>query len=182
MDCQRQARSFTHCVAPWLYGKPISTFLKQFKFTADMHVLPLLSHLLVNAVRQDIETHGAPDLVLPVPIHWWRLVRRGFNHAELLAKDLSSHPSIHPCQLQVKPSWCKKIRLTAAQHDLGLAQRKSNLAGVFSCDDRVAGLSVAIVDDVITTGATAENVSCALLAAGAQQVRVWCLARTPNPS
>jgi ComF family protein len=182
ISCQRHPPNFRRCLAPWLYRQPISHFLQRFKFSADMSLLPLLTQLLVEPVEQAIEEFGVPDALVPVPMHWWRHWQRGFNQAELLADALLKHRRIKPIGLKLNRHLCQKTKLTAAQHNLDLAQRRHNLKSAFHCKADLRGQYLVIVDDVMTSGATAQELSQVLLQAGAQRVDIWCLARTPGPT
>lgn len=181
INCQRHPPAFTRCLAPWLYSQPISHFLQRFKFSADMSLLPLLAQLLAEPVQQAIEEFGVPNALIPVPMHWWRRWQRGFNQAELLADSLCRQRGLKSVGLKVERRWCQKVKLTAAQHDLDLAQRRRNLKSAFQCNTDLDGKYLVIVDDVMTSGATAQRLSEVLLQAGADRVDIWCLARTPNP-
>ncbi len=115
-----------------------------------------------------------PELVTAVPLHRWRLIRRGFNQSELVARLLASELRLPYRAL------LQRTRATPAQQSLDARQRRSNLNRAFHCPAPLDGQCIALVDDVITTGATANEISRTLLAAGAGAVHVWCLARTPD--
>ncbi len=182
INCQRTPPAFGRCCAPWLYSQPISNFLQRFKFSADMSLLPLLTQLLAEPVEQFIAEFGTPDALVPVPMHWWRRWQRGFNQSELLAQSLLNHPRIKPQALTIAPRLCQKTRLTPAQHTLDLAQRRDNLKSAFHCRANLHGQYLVILDDVMTSGATAQHLAEVLLQAGASRVDLWCLARTPDPA
>jgi ComF family protein len=122
----------------------------------------------------------APDLLLPVPLHWQRLFRRGFNQAELLARAIQRrHPGV--AHTAIAAGLLRRGRATRAQARLGRRERARNTGSAFRLCGAVRGLRVAIVDDVCTTGATANAIAAELCAAGAARVELWCLARTPAP-
>ncbi len=177
--CQLNPPSYHHACCPWQYRSPVSDFQQRFKFSRDFSMLPLLVHLMQPAVSRDIQRHGIPDVLIPVPVHWWRKLQRGFNQSELLARELVRHPALKSVQLKVADNWCRKVRATSPQLGLGQEQRLTNLNGSFRCRLTLTGMDLAIVDDVMTTGATVECLSEALMNAGAERVRVWCVARTP---
>lgn len=126
----------------------------------------LLAGLLVQA--------GPVDLLVPVPLYWWRLWRRGFNQSELLAREVSGLAGV-PLAAGV----LRRSKNTATQTGLTSHQRRLNVRGAFqvSRPDTVAGKTVALVDDVITTGATVGACARALRRAGAARVVVLALAR-----
>lgn len=118
------------------------------------------------------------DAVVPMPLHWWRRWRRGFNQSELLAREVARR-----CGLEVTPA-VRRVRATATQAGLSNSRRRKNVAGAFEVrrPDAVRGLRVALVDDVLTTGATANACAAALKRAGARRVTVLTLARVDRRS
>ncbi|RLA51497.1 MAG: ComF family protein, partial [Gammaproteobacteria bacterium] len=118
------------------------------------------------------------DLLLPVPLHWRRLWQRGFNQSDLLCRQLRcAHPALTGAVLENR--LVRRHRATAAQSGSNASQRARNLRGAFTARRPCDNLRIAIVDDVLTTGATASAVASVLQAAGASHIEVWCLARTP---
>ena len=103
-----------------------------------------------------------------------RLCERGFNQAAELAKIIGAE-----LQIAVALSALRRLREADSQTRLGARARHANLRGAFVCDRSLAGLHVAVVDDVMTTGATATEMARALRGAGAARVSVWVVARTP---
>jgi len=118
------------------------------------------------------------DLIMPMPMHWWRQWRRGFNQSFLLAKQLSRRTGIPFANAG------RRTRATPAQAGLSNAQRRRNVAGAIRIRDgaRLEDLRVLLVDDVFTTGSTASSCSLALKRAGAGHVSVLTLARTDRRS
>ncbi len=117
---------------------------------------------------------------MPVPLHWRRQWQRGFNQAELLARELwARNGSIR--RAQVDASLLQRNRPTAPQSGMDAVERAGNLRGAFTARGACDNLRVALVDDVLTTGATATAAAWALREAGATSVELWCLARTPAP-
>ena len=117
---------------------------------------------------------GAVDSIVPVPVTEKRLKARGFNQSFIIAEELS--------QLLGAPVDCEtliKVRQTADQYTLSKKDRKKNIKGAFSTTRRVAGLSFLVVDDLYTTGNTAQEACRTLSAAGARTIYFFALARTP---
>jgi ComF family protein len=114
------------------------------------------------------------DLVAPVPLHWWRRVKRGYNQCDVLAEHLARRLRL-PC----RPRCLRRTRYTPFQSNRTTAERRANVAGVFraSTAGALRGRSVLLVDDVLTTGSTASEAARALKAAGAKRVVVAVLAR-----
>jgi ComF family protein len=112
------------------------------------------------------------NIVVPVPLHWWRRLTRGYNQSEALARSLAEGLNL-PCQ----PGLLRRIRHTPHQSHLPATQRRINVAGAFRASADVRGLSVLLVDDVMTTGATSDEAARALKASGASRVVAAALAR-----
>lgn len=154
-------------VAPLAWAFPVDALVTRFKYGGALHHGRLLGLLLAASVA-DRPVHA----VLPVPLHPSRQAERGFNQACELARPAAAAVGA--------PLWahdCRRIRDTAAQAGLSGASRRRNPSGAFLASGRVEGLDVAVVDDVLTTGATAAAVTAALRAAGAARVEVWAVAR-----
>lgn len=115
---------------------------------------------------------GAPDLILPVPLHGSRARERGYNQSALLARFLA--PTVG---LPVDERMFVRHRATRPQVGLDAAARKQNVAGAFACRGDVTGRHILLVDDVCTTGATLEACAAALKAASAASVRGYTLSR-----
>lgn len=118
-------------------------------------------------------------VLVPVPLHRWRLWGRGFNQAGLVANELA-----RMWTLAVEPNVLRRIKRTRPLKGLSQTQRRRTVAAAFKVPfaDRVAGRSIVLIDDVFTTGSTAEACCGALLAAGAARVDLVCWARVVRPS
>ena len=114
-----------------------------------------------------------PDLLLTVPLHHRRAWQRGYNQLEDMAHWLARRV---PCQYL--PRAVTRIRAGHIQHTLGAVARRKNLRGAFRLEREVRGLHISLLDDVVTTGSTAAEISRLLLAHGAASVQIWCLCRT----
>lgn len=112
-------------------------------------------------------------VVIPVPLHWWRRVRRGYNQAEAL-----SAPIAQMLRVEHRPGWLRRVRRTAYQTHLAVSDRRTNVRGAFRAarGARLAGATVLLVDDVLTTGSTAGDAARALRQAGAAAVHLAVLA------
>ncbi|MBI1182480.1 MAG: ComF family protein [Alphaproteobacteria bacterium] len=120
------------------------------------------------------------DMVAPVPLHWSRLVARRYNQSAVLARHVAAQAG-RPCV----PDLLQRMRRTPSQGTLGRKERAGNVRGAFAVSQRyagqIAGRAVVLVDDVLTTGATADNCAKVLLRAGAVRVDVLTLARVALP-
>jgi ComF family protein len=133
-----------------------------------------LARPLAALVLEQAGGQGDPAgaVLVPVPLGHARERERGFNQAALVAERLAAG-----LRLPVRPGWLARVRATAPQSDLGAAERRANVRGAFAAAPAVAGRSVIVVDDVLTTGATAAECTRALRAAGAARVGVLAVAR-----
>ena len=149
------------------------------KYRRDLAAAAALARLLAGALDVSAASRAAPDAVIGMPMSTRRLVRRGFNHAEELAATMRR-------ELQLAPP--RGIRLKRAHSPpqaraQTVADRFENVAGVFRVVRWPGGIRrVAVVDDVMTTGATASAFAASLRAHGVRHVEVWCCARTPLDS
>ncbi|HUE90833.1 ComF family protein [Pseudomonas sp.] len=177
--CLKKPPSFSKVEVPWRYAFPIDSLITRFKHQARWPLGRLLGELLSQHLLHAFdEGLPRPDLLLPVPLAGRRQRQRGFNQAAMLGQWLSI-----ALQLPRQDAWLLRVLDTPAQQQLDAATRKRNLRKAFALapDSAVSGLHIALVDDVLTTGATAESLARLLNKAGATRVDVYCLARTPKP-
>jgi ComF family protein len=169
--CQRQPPPFAHTIVPWLYAAPLDALILRLKTAAAMAPARTLGQLLAS----ELAVAGPlPQLLIPVPLHPRRLRERGFNQAAVLTRHLAGSLG-----LPWRADLLAKVRESADQRGLDRRARQRNLRGSFNCRPLPPGCHVALVDDVVTTGATAWEATRALQRAGADRVEVWALARTP---
>ena len=158
-------------VAPFAYAFPVDRLVQRFKFAADLAAGRWLALRLAARVR-DLER---PQLLVAPPLGLSRLRTRGFNQALEVAKVVGRELGV-----SVAISAIERTRETPPQQSLGRSERRANVRGAFRCTVRLDGAHVAIVDDVVTTGATAAALGSALADAGAARVSAWAIARTPG--
>ena len=178
-DCSRRPPPFEQVVAPFHYGFPVDTLISRFKHRSQWPMGRLLALLLAQALQHRYaEGQARPDVLLPVPLARRRLRQRGFNQAGMLARWLAK-----PLKVPVDEQVLIRQRDTPAQQTLDAKARRRNLRHAFALlpDVALEGRHVAIVDDVLTTGATVRTLAGLLRKAGARRVDVYCLARTPRP-
>lgn len=167
--CQQTPPVLDACHALFAYQSPIDDWIQALKFRQDLAIARLLGNLLSEhkSVAAAIEARG----VLPVPLHHRRLAERGYNQARELASFLlkAGHAAMH-CD-------CRRLRRTEAQSTLGRSQRDRNLHGAFSVSAPLDKPQVLLVDDVMTTGATLNELATELKRAGAARVEAIVVAR-----
>lgn len=166
-QCLRHPPHFKRTVAAFAYAFPLDKLVLALKYGEKF----LLANMLGDQLVQRVSTR--PDCIIPMPLHPERLRERGFNQSLQLAKRVG-----HQLNLPVLPHACERIRNTPSQSTLAWKERGKNMRKAFFCSTEVAGKHVAIVDDVMTTGATLNELSSTLLAAGATEVSAWVIART----
>jgi ComF family protein len=174
--CITQPPPFARCIAAVDYAFPWSGLIGHFKFREGLDVLPSLANLLANAVARELTDR--PTLVVPMPLSAQRLQQRGMNQAwELARRVATTH------QLASSTRCLERVIDTPHLADLPRDDRARRIRGAFIVSDSktVSGQRIALVDDVLTTGSTAAEATRTLLAAGAANVQVWVLARTPAP-
>jgi ComF family protein len=169
--CRSTPPAFEATVAPFIYGPPLSGIIHQLKYRRRIALARPLATLLAGQVLA--ADKDLPELLVPVPMHWTRLIRRGFNQSLELCRHLSRELRIPFARCLVS----KRIR-TLPQAALPLRARKRNLRGAFTVRTPFSAASVAIVDDVITSGETLRQVASALRGAGAEDIRCWAVLRT----
>ncbi len=177
--CLKQPPAFEQVHAAWAYDFPVDSLIVRFKHNSKWPYGRLLAELLGQCLLDRFNCGlERPDFLLPVPLSVQRLRQRGYNQAAMLCHWLSAQLSIPRCE-----HWLLRTRDTPAQQALGAKIRKRNLLQAFALapGTQVKGLHLALIDDVLTTGATAESLARLLLNAGARRVDVYCLARTPKP-
>ena len=168
-QCLRDTPHFDATLAAFEYRFPLDRLVQSFKFRADLKLVDFF----VSAMAARVSTAARlPDLLVALPLANQRLRERGFNQSALLADGLArviGRPVAHGAML--------RIRETPPQSGLDRLARIKNIRGAFDCRDNLTGQHVALIDDVMTTGATLSEAARVLKKAGAQQVVAWVLSR-----
>lgn len=172
--CLAHPLPFERCCCAADYGAPWDGLVVAFKYHGQIDLAAALADRLLEGL--DDAARAWPQLVLPVPLADERLAERGYNQAWELARRVARR-----LRLPASAQLLQRPLARAPQAGLGRADRRRNLQGAFAVPrpQPVAGRRIALVDDVLTTGATAAEATASLLAAGAAAVQVWALARTP---
>jgi ComF family protein len=149
-------------------------WIRQLKFHHGLVEARLLGTLLADAVQTEYLGQALPDVLVPVPLSLRRLAGRGHNQALSLARIVGRQVRRRVCRRGVR-----RIRHGPAQRGLSRRARQDNLIGAFTSRPW-QGQRIAVIDDVMTTGATLEALATTLLEAGASEVHAWCATRTAN--
>lgn len=167
--CIKKPPSFdtTTCIGP--YHKELRYLVTQFKFHEKLFIGKLLSKILIKKLSASF----LPECLIPVPLHPKRLSERGYNQSLEIALSLSKYLSI-----PIDKKLCQRLRYTAPQSKLRGEDRRKNVKNAFILREKCKYKHVAIVDDVLTTGQTVEEVAKLLKQHGVKKVEIWCLART----
>ncbi len=169
--CIQKRPPFTRTLCPLQYQFPADRLVQSFKFRRQLAAGRILSHLMCECVVAADQPF--PELLIPVPLHMLRLMKRGFNQAY----ELSSYAG-KLLSIPLAASALRRARHTRAQSGLTRSHRRRNLRGAFSWHGpRLTGLHVALVDDVMTTGTTVGECARVLKKAGAKRIDIWVATR-----
>jgi ComF family protein len=169
-NCQKQPPAFDRTTALFHYRPPVDHLIRRFKFAEELQIGSLLSGLL--AARLAARDADLPELLLPVPLHPARLRSRGFNQATEIARHVG-----HKLEIALDYRLCRRKRNTRAQSLLCPNARRLNLRNAFAVCRPLEARHVAIIDDVMTTGHTGNELARTIKQAGAARVEVWVIAR-----
>jgi len=165
--CLAHPPAFNRVLAAFAYEFPVDALIHAFKYGRRLALAPVLGNMLAAVNPLDV------DVLVPMPLAPRRLADRGFNQALELARFVSRRHRI-----PMVPGACRKIVETPPQAALPWKERARNVRRAFVCDTVFSGLRVAVVDDVLTTGATLNELARVLRKAGAVEVIGCVLART----
>ena len=167
--CLRHPPAYDHTVAVYAYDFPLDALVKHFKYQGALE----LAAWFAQGLAQQALGHNNVDMLIPMPLHAERLGERGFNQAAEITRHLAKH-----LQLPWLPCACQRVRNTPPQAGLDLKARRRNMRGAFRCDVDLSGKRVALVDDVMTSGTSLNELARTVKKAGAVSVATWVVART----
>ena len=182
-NCQSDPPAYRRCISAFVYQPPLDRIILQLKNDPYVTELKQLCALLAEHIFTSYSPGTMPSLLIPMPLHWQKMARRGFNQSLVIGSMLSTYLlHQHSTSVKLSPEICDRVTNNQPQHTLDKKQRARSVKDAFAVPAEAAraikGLSVAVIDDVVTTGATANAIATALVEAGAKQVDIWCLART----
>lgn len=168
--CLQRTPVFDRCETILGYTLEAGHLIRQLKYNQKTNIANVMAYLMAEHLLQNRE--DLPEVIIPVPIHRKRLYRRGFNQTMEIAKGISTL-----LDLPIDYKSCQKTKSTVSQTNLSAFGRRNNLKGSFKMMKDIDYKHVAIFDDVMTTGATASELTRMLKAAGVETVEVWCCLR-----
>ena len=166
--CTTHPPPFDATIAPWRYEFPVDRLVLALKFGRRLALAEAF-----GAALADRAAGRRVDALVPMPLGRTRLAERGFNQALEIARHLARATG-----LELAPGLAHRVRDTAPQTDLPHDERAANVRGAFECDADAAGRTLAVIDDVMTTGASLAELARTLKRAGAVRVENWVVART----
>jgi ComF family protein len=174
--CQRHEYHFDFALSACLYEKPLTDIIHQFKYQGRTYWRFCLSQLMIDFIHRHQIDIAQFSLVTPIPLHPSRQRERGYNQAAMLGTLIAKHFSI-----PFVPKLLQRKRNTHSQTALEEKERWTNVRSAFTINhsQMIFGQSVLVVDDLLTTGATASSAAYTLKQHGAKRVGILSLAITP---
>jgi ComF family protein len=172
LGCLRRAPRFDFAWAAFRLQVPVQHGVHALKYHADFSQARLFGELMAR--RLAARAAPLPGQLIPVPLHPLRLMRRGYNQALEIARVLA-----RCCSLSLQPQAANRLRATEDQIGQSRAARRRNMRGAFAIEVDLTGAHIALIDDVMTTGATFDELARACRRAGAARIEAWAVARTP---
>ncbi len=164
-DCQNTQHYFEQGKSLWLHKSPVNQSIYQFKYHNQREFSKYYAKALADAYASDVK-RWKPDVLIPIPLHARRRRKRGYNQAELLAKELSKY-----LKIPVDSKTVRRVRYTNPQKKMDHSKRKSNLKRAFSVKPFPARVkTVLLIDDIYTTGNTIDAVAMELKKKGVEKV------------
>jgi ComF family protein len=170
--CLQHPPAFDRTQAALTYAFPLDQMIPRLKYHGQLAIAPVLGECLAQA----LEHAPRPDRLIAMPLHAARIRERGFNHATEIARSVARQLGL-PLDLDS----CRRTRDTPPQMGLKYDARRRNVRGAFSCSGEVQEQRIALIDDVMTTGTSLDELAATLKLAGALEVSCWVVARTLAP-
>jgi ComF family protein len=169
--CTKKPPRFDTSFIPFRYAYPLDRMIQRLKYAQQLSI----GRVLARSFAQQLVAARAepwPDAIVPVPLGRARYLARGYNQAIELAQQVRGH-----IQVPLRTDCVVRVRETSEQAALARDARRMNVRGAFALNGQLDGAHVAILDDVVTTGSTVNEVATVLRKAGANRIEVWAIAR-----
>ena len=163
--CLNHPPAYARTIAAFCYEFPIDRLIQAMKYREQLALSKLFAKKLMLRIEQ------IPDCIIPMPLHPAKLKSRGFNQAHLIAAPIAS-------ALKIPQLACARLRDTPSQTGLAWKDRGENVRGAFGCDIDLTGKHVALIDDVMTSGASMNELAATVKKCGACEISAWVVART----
>jgi ComF family protein len=170
-QCQKYPPTYTETIVPFEYSDPIAHYIHLLKYQNQLSYATTLGLMLATHVVRNCRS--LPDALVPVPLYNSKLRQRGFNQAKMIAQTVG-----RLLEIQVDDEILKRIRNTNSQTSLELPERRKNMHNAFAVTAPGRYDSVAVVDDVITSGATINAACSALKRNDYNTISAWSIAKT----
>lgn len=167
--CLKQPPSFNRTIAVFSYAFPLDKLIQAMKYNGQL----ALAQAFARKLLPRIDKSNLPDYLIAMPLHPAKLRARGFNQSQLIAATLA-----HELKIELLTHACQRVRDTPPQSALPWDERRKNVRNAFSCDKDLNGKRIALVDDVLTTGASLNALAESVLKKGAHEITAWVVART----
>lgn len=167
--CLKKPPVFSHTIAAFDYRFPLDKLIQAMKYREQLS----LSQIFAQKLGQRIDISQLPDYLVPMPLHPEKLRSRGFNQAQLIATPLAKSLNI-----PLLAHACRRLRNTPSQTSLPWKERSRNVRGAFDCEMDLSGKHIALLDDVMTSGASMNELARAVKKCGAREISAWVVART----
>lgn len=175
-NCLVKPKKYDRLYSLFQYSEPINHLITAIKFSSQLHYARLLGTLFIHKITSDwYENQPLPNCIIPVPLHPTRLQERGFNQSLEIARPISKG-----LKIPLLSHACYRIKATKAQSELPAKKRYDNVKNAFSIKNVLEKKHIAILDDVVTTSHTVNELSHILKLNGAEKIDIWCCGRTPH--
>ncbi len=179
-ECLKSPKTISHTLAPFAYTASVQKLLYHLKHQCPTSIAHLLLPFLNQAIQTQVPLDARPQVLVPVPSHPAKKWVRGYNPAAYLAEQISRFWNIPICHALIQNKNLPPQKQSSRKTRFKNAERSFSTTPIVVRS--IQGLRVAIIDDVITTGATVNVLAELCLSSGAKNVDAWALARTPKPA
>lgn len=169
--CVKKAPRFDASFVPFRYAYPLDRMIQRLKYARQLSIGRVLARSFAEQLLAT-RSEPLPSAIVPVPLGRVRYLSRGYNQATELARHLRGH-----LEVSAHSDWVVRVRETSEQAALARDARRMNVRGAFALSGRPDCEHVAILDDVVTTGSTVNEVATVLRKAGVKRIEVWAIAR-----